>query len=80
MPVNQKSIYHSYAMLFDKVINDEMDLKTAEILTKHLDGMNRTFANELKRAETLNNLGIKKTEGEIRMIESKPFDDKPESC
>jgi hypothetical protein len=68
-PVNQKSLYHSYADLYEKIMNNEIEVDKAEVAGKALDGMNRTQALELKRAEI---------SGEtMRIIETKNFDQIP---
>lgn len=76
-PVNQKSIYHSYADLYEKVMNDEVELNKATIAEKALDGMNKTYALELKRAELENQLKITSERVRVRTIELKEFDDIP---
>jgi len=70
-PVNQKSIYASFADLYEKLMNDEVPIEKAECAVQALAGMNRTFALEIKLAELK---GIT----EARKIELKPFgeDDK----
>jgi hypothetical protein len=65
-PVNQKSVYHSFADLYEKIMNNEIKVDKAEAAVQALAGMNRTFALEIKRAE------IAKTE--IRVVEIKNFD------
>ena len=50
-PVNQKSIYASFADVYEKIMNDEISIEKAEAATNALQGMNRTFALELKKAE-----------------------------
>jgi len=75
-PVNQKSVYHSYADVYDKLMNGEISEGTAEQASHALDGMNRTYALEIKRAEVEHILkGNAKTE--IRIVEIKNFDNLP---
>lgn len=50
-PVNQKSVYNSFAMMYEKIMNDEITVDKAEQAINALNGMNRTFALELKRAD-----------------------------
>ena len=50
-PVNQKTVYHSAAILFDKIMNDEIPVEKAEQACNALNVMNRTYALEIKRAE-----------------------------
>ena len=76
-PVNQKTIYHSYADLFEKVMNDEIPLDKAEIAEKALSGMNRTYALELKRAEIENELKVSTERTKIRTLELKEFAEIP---
>jgi hypothetical protein len=76
-PVNQKTIYHSYADLFEKIMNDEIPLDKAERAEKALAGMNQTYALELKRAALENELKIKSEQIKIRTIELKNFDEIP---
>lgn len=76
-PVNQKSIYHSYADLYERVMNDEIDLEKAAMAEKALSGMNKTYALELKRAELENELKITSERIKVRTIELKEFDEIP---
>jgi hypothetical protein len=76
-PVNQKSIYHSFGDLYEKLMNDEIKLDKAEIAVQALAGMNRTYALELKRAEIEHELQGNSTKTEIRIIEVKNFDNIP---
>jgi len=73
-PVNQKAVYQTYAMLFEQVSNDKIPLDKALIMSKMLDGQNKTYANELKRAmiEAGATLPAK-----IRTIEMKAFAEIP---
>lgn len=50
-PTSQKSIYHSFADVYDKLMNDEIPVEKAEQACNALAGMNRTYALEIKRAE-----------------------------
>ena len=50
-PSNQKSIYHSFADVYEKLMNGEIQTDKAEQAVNALGGMNRTFALEIKRAE-----------------------------
>lgn len=76
-PVNQKSIYHSFGDLYEKLMNDEIKIDKAEIAVQALAGMNRTYALELKRAEIEHELQGNATKTEIRVIEVKNFDNIP---
>jgi len=76
-PVNQKSIYHSFGDLYEKLMNDEIKLDKAEIAVQALAGMNRTYALELKRAEIEHELQGNSQRTEIRVIEVKNFDQIP---
>jgi hypothetical protein len=70
-PVNQKSVYHSFADLYERLINKEIKPDIAEIAVSALAGMNRTFALEIKRAEIEKELNGK---AELRIVESKNFE------
>lgn len=50
-PTNQKSIYHSFADVYEKLMNNEIPVEKAEQACNALAGMNRTYALEIKRAE-----------------------------
>lgn len=50
-PVNQKSVYASFATVFEKLMNDEITVDKAEQASNALNGMNRAYALEIKRAE-----------------------------
>jgi YesN/AraC family two-component response regulator len=76
-PVNQKSIYHSFSDLYEKIMNDEITDAKAEIAVSALAGMNRTYALEIKRAEVENLLKGNSEKTEIRTIEVKNFDQIP---
>jgi len=76
-PVNQKSIYHSFGDLYEKLMNDEIKLDKAEIAVQALAGMNRTYALEIKRAEIEHELQGGSIKTEIRVIETKNFDQIP---
>lgn len=76
-PVNQKSIYHSFGDLYEKIMNDEITDAKAEIAVQALAGMNRTYALEIKRAEVENLLKGNSEKTEIRTIEVKNFDNIP---
>jgi hypothetical protein len=76
-PVNQKSIYHSYGELYEKIMNEECDVAKAEVAAHCLDGMNRTYALEIKRAEVENMLKGNSEKIEIRIVEVKNFDNIP---
>jgi len=78
MPVNQKSIYHSFGDLYEKMMNDEITLEKAEIGGFLLAGMNRTYALELKRAEVEHALKGNTVTTEVRSLESKGFDNTTE--
>lgn len=67
-PVNQKSIYHAFADVYEKLMNDEIPVEKAEQACNALAGMNRTYALEIKRAE------LEKTPA-IRVFELKPTDE-----
>jgi hypothetical protein len=76
-PVNQKSIYHSFGSLYEKIMNDEIEFEKAEVAVQALAGMNRTFALELKRAELEQILKGNMVKTEIRVVETKGFDNIP---
>ena len=76
-PVNQKSIYHSYSDLYDKLMNEELPIGKAEVAGKLLDGMNRTYALELKRAELENQFRVNSLPVGVRTLELKEFDELP---
>lgn len=66
-PTNQKSIYHSFASVYEKLMNDEIPVEKAEQACNALAGMNRTYALEIKRAELEKN-------PELRSIEIKTIE------
>lgn len=72
-PVNQKSIYHSFADLYDKIMNDEISIDKADAAARALDGMNKVYANELKRASIEHQIKNATQMINIRTIELKPF-------
>ena len=76
-PVNQKSIYHSYADLYDKLMNEELPVEKAQVAGKLLDGMNKTYALELKRTELENQFKISSLPVSVRTLELKEFDEIP---
>jgi hypothetical protein len=76
-PVNQKSVYHSFGDLYEKIMNDEIVIDKAEVAVKALCGMNKTYALELKRAEIELALHGGQVKTEIRVIETKNFDNIP---
>lgn len=67
-PVNQKSIYHSFADVYEKLMNDEIPVDKAEQACNALAGMNRTYALEIKRAEL-------EKQNSVRVIELKNFEE-----
>lgn len=50
-PINQMSVYHSFALVYEKLMNDEIPVEKAEQASNALNGMNRAYALEIKRAE-----------------------------
>lgn len=50
-PANQKSVYHSFALVYEKLMNDEITIDKAEQASNALNGMNRAYALEIKLAE-----------------------------
>ncbi len=52
-PANQKSVYASFANVYEKLMNDEITIEKAEQASNALNGMNRAFALEIKRSEAL---------------------------
>lgn len=66
-PTNQKAVFHSYSLVFEKLGNNELDVDRAEAMNNALNGMNRVVALEIKRAEVTKEL--------LRIVESKNFDD-----
>lgn len=76
-PVNQKTIYHSYADLYEKIMNDEIPLEKGETAVKALDGMNRTYALELRRAEIESELKVSTERIKIRTLELNEFAEIP---
>lgn len=65
-PVNQKSVYASFATLYEKLVNDEITPEKAEQLNASLNGMCRTYNLEIKRADI--------TQQAMRNIEEKNFE------
>ena len=62
-PINQKSLYFSFADLYSKIMNDEIEIEKAEQALKALSGMNSVYGNEIKRAKMQNTT--------IRIVEMK---------
>ena len=50
-PSNQKSVYHSFALVYEKLMNEEITIDVAEQASNALNGMNRAYALEIKLAE-----------------------------
>lgn len=65
-PSNQKSVYCSFANVFEMIMNKEIQVHEAEQAINALNGMNRTVAIEIKLAEL-------RQETNIRAIEPKGF-------
>ena len=76
-PVNQKSVYHSFADLYGKLMNNEITETKAIAGGKLLAGMNHSYALEIKRAEVEHMLKGNSAKIEIRIIEIKNFDNIP---
>jgi hypothetical protein len=72
-PVNQKSVYASFGLIYQQVMNDAIPIEKAEIAVQVLSGMNKTYALEIKRAEVEGVFASAGDKIEIRTIESKPF-------
>jgi short subunit fatty acids transporter len=72
-PVNQKSVYASFGLIYEQIMNDVIPLEKAEIAVQALSGMNKTYALEIKRAEVERIYAGEGEKVEIRTIESKPF-------
>jgi hypothetical protein len=77
-PINQKSLYFSFAELYAKIMNDEIELEKAEQAVKALSGMNSVYGNEIKRAKventTIRIVELKAEEIEHTKIEGKTND------
>jgi hypothetical protein len=58
-------------------MNNEITVEKAEIAGGLLAGMNRTYALEIKRAEVENMLSHGSVRTELRIIETKNFDQIP---
>ena len=65
-PLNQRAVYASFADLYEKIVNNQIDVDRAESAVQALGGMNRAFALEIKYSEL-------KELTEIRQIEPKVF-------
>lgn len=77
-PVNQKSVYHSFADLYVKSMDDlDIPIERIEVGVKALSGMNTAYALELKRAEIEHMLEQAALKTQIRTIEVKAFDNIP---
>lgn len=72
-PVNQKSVYASFGLIYEKIMNDTIPLDKADVAVQALSGMNRTYALEIKRAEVEGLFAGAGEKTEIRTVESKPF-------
>lgn len=66
-PVNQKTLYYSFADLYEKIMNNEIEVEKAEQANKALAGMNSVYGNEIKRAKIENK--------SMRVVELKNFAD-----
>jgi hypothetical protein len=68
-PTSQKSVYHSAALVYEKLMNDELAVDKAEAAVKALGVMNTAYANEIKRSK-LENKGLRIIElSGVEMIE-----------
>ena len=76
-PVNQKSVYHSAGDLYAMLMNDEITVDKAEQANAALSNMNRTYALEIKRTELERQLKGASERVEIRIVETKNFDQIP---
>ena len=76
-PVNQKSVYHSFADAYEKLMNDEITVEKAEVAATLLGGMNRSYALEIKRAEVEHMIKGNSEKTEMRIIEVKNFENIP---
>jgi hypothetical protein len=81
-PVNQKSLYQSAGDLYAMIINEEVAVDRAEQANAALCTMNRAYALEVKRAEIERELKGMAERVEVRIIETKNFDQIPieENC
>ena len=77
-PVNQKSIYHSFGEIYERLMNDEIEDVKAELAFKALSGMNKTYELEIKRSMLENMIkGEMQPPVKMRTIELKDFDELP---
>lgn len=67
-PMNQKDLYQSAALVYEKLMNGDLEIEKAEAAIKALTVMNTAYLNEIKRAK-LENTGILVTE--IQQINEK---------
>ena len=67
-PTNQKSLYASYAHVYESLMNDAISVEKAEQACNSLNGMNRAYALEIKRAEVEKN-------AKVRIVESTNFEE-----
>lgn len=74
-PVNQKALYQSCAMLFERFSNGEISIEEASMYVKFMTTQNKIYSNELKRAEIEHQISEKLTPSKIRIVEMKNFED-----
>jgi hypothetical protein len=48
LPRNQKAVYHSFARVFEAIMNEEITPEKATAACKALSGMNTAFGNEVR--------------------------------
>ena len=56
-------------------MNDEIQIEKAESAARMLEGMNRTYINELKRAQIEHEVNNAMIKVDVRNLELKPFGD-----
>lgn len=72
-PTSQKSVYHSAALVYEKLMNGEIEVEKAETAVKALAVMNTAYANEIKRSKFENkSIRILEIKTELPQVESGP--------
>lgn len=75
LPVNSKSLFHMLCSTMEKLDNADVDIATANTMSKLVGQANNLLNYELKRAVVMSNPEFKQNH---RNLESKNFDSLPE--
>ena len=75
LPVNSKSLFHMLCSTLERLDNADIDIATANTMSKLVGQANNLLNYELKRAVVMSNPEFKQNH---RNLESKNFDSLPE--